>query len=152
AQVSVLGGALRLLLYAIVPMIVMLVPMVLLLVQIALWYQKAPLKVGDETVITMKVNGEVGSPMPEVELQPAPAVGVLVGPGRAASKREICWSVQGREAGTHTLVFHADGQNFEKQLSVGSGYMRVSERRPEWKWSEVLFHPKEPPFRHDSVV
>jgi len=152
AQFSVLFGALRLLLLALVPMVVMLVPMVLLLGQLALWYQKAPLKVGAETVITVQLNSEAGAPLPEVELEPSQAVNILVGPIRVPSQRELTWAVQAREAGDHALRFRVNGQEFTKQIAIGTGFMRVSERRPEWDWSEVLLHPGESPFRPDSLV
>jgi hypothetical protein len=91
AQGRILQGAGRLQVLAIVPMLVMLVPVCLLLAQLALWYQARPLHTGEETVVTMKLNGTEGSPWPEVRLEPADAGKVTLGPVRVHSKREICW-------------------------------------------------------------
>ena len=152
AQFNVLVGAMKLLFLAIVPMLVMLVPMVLLLGQVALWYQKAPLPVGVESEVTVKLGGDAGSPLPEVELEPSSGVEAVVGPVRVPSQREVCWSVKGLTPGYHTLIFRVDGQEFTKRLAVGDGTMRVSERRPPWEWDQVILHPQEKPFRPESIV
>src|SRR5262249_7497589 len=110
AQGRVLLGALRLLLLAIVPILVMIVPCVLLLAQMGLWYQAKPLPVGEETVVTMKLGGEVGSAMPLVELMPTEAVEDLSGPVRITSQREVCWNIRTREAGYHRLLFRVNGE------------------------------------------
>jgi hypothetical protein len=52
AQGGILRGALRLLVLAVVPMLVMVVPVSLLWGQMALWYQSRPLRVGEEAVMT----------------------------------------------------------------------------------------------------
>jgi hypothetical protein len=159
AQVGVLAGAGRLLLLALVPMAVMLVPMTLLLAQLALWYQARPLRVGEETVVTVALREPIASQgseqdaeFPRVELQPADAVETLVGPVRVWSQREVCWSVRALQPGQHVLRFAIDGQVVEKELAVGGGFMPVSVKRPAWDWSEALLHPRESPFRPDAPV
>ena len=39
-----------------------------------------------------------------------------------------------------------------KELTVGDGFMRVSEERPGWSWWDILLQPAEPPFGPDSPV
>src|SRR5262245_25420048 len=116
AQGRVLFGAFRLLLLAVVPILAMTVPMVLLLAQLGLWYQAAPLPVGEEAVVVVKFGGEVGEPMPAVELVPAAAFEDLSGPVRIVSQREVCWSIRTRQPGYHRLRFEVGGQTFEKEL------------------------------------
>jgi hypothetical protein len=152
AQASVFAGAFRLLLLAVVPILAMTVPMVLLLAQLGLWYQAAPLPVGADTVVTLKLGGEPGTPMPAVELVPTGAVEDVSGPVRVFSHREVCWSIRTRQAGYHRLQFRIEGQTVEKEVAVGSGVMRVSPVRPGWRWSDVLENPHEPPFGPESVV
>ena len=151
AQGRVLLGAGRLLVLAVVPMLVMAVPVWLLLGQLALWYQARPLRVGEEAVVTLKLNAAAES-WPEVRLAPGDAVTVTLGPVRVLSKREVCWQVQARRPGYHRLVFLVDGRPAEKELPAGDGFLRVSARRPGWRWSDALLHPLEPPFRPDSAV
>jgi hypothetical protein len=145
-------GACRLLVLSIVPMLVMLLPVCLLLAQLALWYQSRPLKVGDDAVITMKLGGKAGDPLPAVQLEPNEALQTTVGPVRVLSKREICWNVKANAAGDHRLTFLVDGKPVTKELAVGDGYMRVSTERPEWSWSDALLHPSEEPFAPDAPV
>ena len=146
AQVNILVNALRLLIFAIVPMLVMFVPMCLLLGQLALWYQARPLRAGEETVVTVKLNGDTGSSMNAVELVANDAIEVISGPVRIASQREVCWTIKPRTVGCHRLAFQIDGQVIEKELACSDGFMRVSVRRPEWDWSQILLHPREAPF------
>lgn len=150
-QLRVLAGALRLFLLAIVPMLVMTVPMCLLLAQLALRYQARPLRVGEEAVLTVVLSDD-SSELPEVRLEPAPGVEATIGPVRVPSKHMVCWNVRAREEGCHRLTLSVDGQSYEKEIAVGSGFMPVSLRRPAWSWPEVLLHPRETPLPRDSVV
>jgi hypothetical protein len=152
AQVRVLVGALRLLLLAIVPMLAMMAPMVLLLAQLGLWYQAAPVPIGGETVVTLKLGGESGDSIPEFELASNPAIEQMAGPVMVASKREVCWIVRANAAGYHRLEFRVAGVMFEKELAAGEGVMRVSPLRPGTKWSDRLLNPREMPFDAQSLV
>ena len=77
----------------------MVVPVTLLLGQLGLWYQARPLKIGEDAVVTLKLNGDSGSAWPAVSLQPTDKVGVEVGPVRVRSKREVCWKISARGRG-----------------------------------------------------
>ncbi len=151
AQGRILWGVARSLALTVVPLLVMAVPVCLLLGQIGLWYQARPLPVGEEAVITLKLSGAQTS-WPAVRLRPTDALEVTAGPVRVLSKRELCWNVKARRPGYHRLVFEVGGQQVEKELAVGDGFMRVSTLRPGWEWPDVLFHPAEAPFRPDSPV
>jgi hypothetical protein len=143
-------GALRLLVFAIVPILVMLVPVTLLLGQLALWYQARPLHIGEETAITLKLHD--GSEWPTARLESGDAIKDTHGPVRVLSQREICWNIRAEKDGYQRLVFHVGDQTIEKDLTVGSGLMRVSTRRPDWDWSEALLNPAERPFPPNSPV
>jgi hypothetical protein len=153
AQGGILLDAGRLLLLAIVPILVMAAPVALLLGQLSLWYQSPPLRLGEEAMITMTLNGDAKSPWPEVHLQQSAAVETTVGPVRVLSnKRELYWNIKAREKGYHRLVFQVDGQPTYKILAVGDGLMRVSAKRPDWNWLDILENPAEEPFRPGSSV
>lgn len=152
SQGGMIRGGLRLMVLSLVPMLAMALPVMLLLGQLSLWYQSRPLRVGEEAIVTMQLDGTAGSPWPEVKLRPTAAAEVAAGPVRVRSRREVCWRVQAREAGAHRLVFDVGGQPSDKELAVGDGFMRVSALRPGWDWSEILLNPGEPPFRPGSPV
>lgn len=132
SQFRILTGALKLLLFSIVPMAVMAIPVCLLLGQLSLWWQARPLRVGEETVVTLNLAGDASSAWPTASLRPGSAAETIIGPVRVRSQRAICWKVQARESGTHQLVFNIDGQEIAKDLSIGNRPMRISARRPEW--------------------
>jgi hypothetical protein len=152
AQGRILAGALRLFVLALVPMLVMAVPVCLILGQLSLWYQARPLRVGENAVVTVKLNGNTGSSWPDMRLQPTGAVEVTTGPVRVLSKREVCWDVKAVEPGQHQLEFQAGQETVGKELAIGDGFMRVSGLRPGWQWSDILLNPAEPPFRPGSPV
>ncbi len=152
AQGRILLGALRLLVLAARPMLVMAVPVGLLWGQLALWYQARPLRVGEETVMTLGLCGEPDASWPHVSLRPTNAVEVMGEPVRVLSQREVCWAIRAREEGYHRLVVEVDGQPYGKELAVADGYLRVSAQRPAWRWSDILAHPAEPPFRPGEPV
>jgi hypothetical protein len=153
AQGRVIGGAVRLLVLALVPVLVMAVPGVLLLAQIGAWYQAAPLPVGDETVVTVVLGGSPGEPLPAVELIPNGAVEDLSGPVRGFGPREVCWAVQARQPGYHRLEVRASGRTVEKEVVIGTGVMRVSPTRPERRLSaDLIEYPREEPLGADSPV
>jgi hypothetical protein len=152
SQGRILWGAVRLLVLALVPMAIMSLPVLLILGQLSLWYQLRPLGVGEDTVVTLKLSGAANAPLPEVRLRPTDAVEITVGPVRVPSKREVCWNVKARQPGYHRLVFQVGELAVDKELAVGDGYMRVSARRPERDWEEVLLYPEEQPFGPDSPV
>jgi hypothetical protein len=152
SQGLVLLAALRLLLLAIVPILVMSIPVVLLWAQFGLWYQAAPIPVGEEVAVTVKLNGEVGAPMPTMELSTIDGIDDRTGPVRVFSERQVCWNLAIRKPGLHRLQFHIDGQTVEKELAAGDDFMPVSKMRPGWDWAEALKNPREEPFDRQSAV
>ena len=145
AQGRMILGAFRLLILAIVPMLLMIVPVCLVLGQLSLWYQFRPLRVGEEALVTVKLNG-VSQSYPEVRLKPTSAVEVTVGPVRVRSRDEICWNIRAEQAGKHRLEFQSGEHACTKDLAIGEGFMRLGRLRPGWRWTDILFNPSEEPF------
>jgi hypothetical protein len=152
AQGRVFAGAARLLVYAVIPMAVMFIPVTLFLGQLALFYQARPLRVGEESVITIAIGNSATDPANTVRLKPDAGMEVVTGPVRIRSAREVCWKVRAREPGLHALTFQIGEQSINKQLAVGNGVMLVSPKRPGWDWSDILLNPAEPPFRPTDSV
>jgi hypothetical protein len=152
AQGRVLIGAWWLMVYAIVPMLIMLIPVCLILGQLALWYQARPLRVDEDAIITVRLHETQTTALADTQLSPTDAVQVITGPVRVPSKNEICWRVRARQPGYHQLGFQVAGTTSYKELSIGDGLMRVSQKRPDWVWSDVLMHPWEKPFRAESPI
>ena len=152
AQAAMIGGAFRLFVLAVVPMLVMTIPVLLLLGQLSLWYQHRPLRLGEDAVVVLKLSGEPGESMPVVSFEPTSAVAIVTGPVRVPGKNEVVWLVKALEKGTHRLSFQAGGQVVAKELAVGDGFMRISPRRPARDWYDALLNPAEPTFASASPV
>lgn len=152
AQARVIAGASRLLLLAVVPMLVMAIPVTLVLGQMSLWYEARPLRLGEESVVTLALPGDVSAPWPSVSLRPTNAVDVEAGPVRVRDRREVCWNLRAREPGSHRLEFQVGDQTVTKELAIGNGFMCVSLERPGWNWSSILLYPWESPFRPGDPV
>lgn len=139
-------------LYTLVPIAVMIVPATLLLGQLSLWWQARPLAIGEQAVISIQLAGDPKSPMPDVSLEPTSAIETTTGPVRIRTQRTVCWDIEGKQDGYHVLKFHIGDQPIEKQLAIGTGTMRVSSKRPQWLWSDVVLYPAETPFDTKSPV
>jgi hypothetical protein len=152
SQIQLYRGSLLLLLHAIRPMLFMIVPVSLLLGQMSLWYQARPLRPGEETVVTLALNPQGENPRPDVKMVSMPTAEVLIGPVRVRSKGEIHWKIKALASGDQPIVFQVGQQEVTKRLAVGEGWMRISPKRPAWKWTDILLFPLEKPFKPDSVV
>jgi len=152
SQGRVFLGALRLMRYAIWPLLIMLVPVSLELSQMGLWYQYRPLKSGETALVGMKLADSTEEGAPTVKMLSNPGAEVLIGPVYIRSKGEVYWEIRAGEKGRHRLVFELPRQQIEKELVVGEGLMRVSAVRPAWDWIAILTHPLEKPLAKDSPV
>jgi len=152
SQGRVFKGAFLLLFHSLRPMLVMIVPVCLLIFQMGLWYQYRPLQIAEQTLVTMELNEKTSSNQPKINLEPDPAYEIVTGPVRLVSKNQICWQIKVVENGSHKLIFQADRKKFEKELAVGNGFMRLSSKRPDQNWADILLHPAEKPFTSDEVV
>lgn len=150
SQLRIMVGALKLIWFALVPTAVMILPVILLLGQLSLWWQARPLRIGEETVVTLNLASDDQAHWPDIHLRPCSAAATVAGPVRVRSQRAVCWTLQAQEPGIHRLEFCIDGNDVSKDLAIGDRPMRVSVRRPAWNWSEVLFHPAEAPLSLQS--
>ncbi|MHC4394417.1 MAG: hypothetical protein ACYS1A_02060 [Planctomycetota bacterium] len=145
-------GALLVLLHSIRPILVMIVPISLLVAQLGLWYQTRPLLPTEETVVIMKLNDKIESPLFNFSIEATDAIEVTAGPVRILSKHQICWKIRALESGYHRVIFRVGQEQIEKQLAIGDGFMRVSAERPGWHWADILLNPLEKPLTRDSIV
>jgi hypothetical protein len=152
SQGQIFKASFLLLVFSIVPMLVMIVPVTLLLGQMGLWYQYRPLKIGEEAIVTLKLNSNVESAWPTVNINPNPAFEVIAGPVHILDRRELNWKIKTINTDYTDMVFQIDGREFKKQLAVGVTFMRLSTIRPAWRFSEILLNPLEKPFAPDSLV
>lgn len=151
SQGKVFKGAGMLLFYSLKPMLIMIVPVCFILAQMGLWYQNRPLMPGEEALVMMQLS-QIEGDLPDVIINCNSAAIVETGPVRIFSKKQIYWKIRAIEKGNHIIAFNIGDEQFEKQLAIGDGFMRVSSMRPGWNWSDILWHPAEKPLTPDSAV
>ena len=151
SQGKIFAGAIRLLYYAIPPLIIMMLPVVLLLAQMGLWYQARPLFPGEDSLVVMKLKNNPSS-IENITIDSNSGVEIVDGPVRIESNNEVLWKIRARENGYHRINFNVDGYTIKKDIAVGDGFMRISAVRPGWQWSDILLHPAEPPFSSTSPI
>ena len=141
-----------LLLYSARPMLVMIIPVALILGQLGLWYQKRPLNIGEETIVTIQLNNNIDTALSNITLQPAAAAQTILGPVKITSKNQLLWKIKALKEGYHTIIFNIDSKPFTKKLAIGNGFMQTSPLRPGCHPVDMIEYPAEKPFRPDSIV
>ena len=151
SQGKVFKGAFALLFHSIRPMAVMILPVILLLAQMSLWYHNRPLKVGEKSLLTVTLDENF-----DLNENKVTVVGdgfeVETGPVRLLSKNQVYWEIRATKEGYHNIDITAGDGQFNKSLSIGEGFMKVSPIRPGGDWEHIIYNPLEKPFGADSVV
>ena len=142
----------KLFVYSLIPVLIMSIPLSLILAQMGLWYQARPLQLGDAPIVVKLKLNNASEHWPAVTLDARPGARVVAGPMRIVSRKEICWTIQPVQAGNHLLTFHVGDQQIVKQLAIGTGFMRVSAKRPGGEVADVMMHPLEQPLSASCPV
>lgn len=145
SEARLMRCSVELFVYSLIPVLIMSIPVSLILAQMGLWYQARPLQPGDAPVVVKLKLNSVSKNWPAVILDPRPGARVVYGPVRIVSRKEICWTIQPVQEGTHLLKFQVGDQQIMKQLAIGRGFMRVSTKRPGIDAADVIMHPLEQP-------
>ena len=126
------------------PALVSVVPMALLLVQANAWFGSRPLRDGETALVVVRATEDGVVQGLELDGGPALAVEASV---TSVAVREKAWRIRARTAqGVQTLRLSGPGVDESKQVSVGTGLMRVSVRRGSGFWDRWLY-PGEPRLR-----
>jgi uncharacterized membrane protein (DUF106 family) len=121
AQKSLFLANLRYMGLALKPALWMIVPMALLLLHLETFYARAPLPVGQEAIVTMRMSRDWDPNSAAPQLTPPPEVQVTGPPVRAVDSREVSWRIQPVRPVSGTLTFLVDGQPVSKAIEAGSG-------------------------------
>ena len=140
AQLRIAWAIARLQRYVLTPVLWSTFPMLLVLAQMGIRYQWRPLLPGETSLIRVVLD-DPKAHAKSVTLDAHPGLVVEVGP--VPSDRDWVWRIRGGQPGRHTLRFHLNGADLEKELVVGERGQRVSAVRPSAHWTAQLFHPVE---------
>lgn len=152
-QFQVLAWTLRYLRHSLVPMMILMVPTILILIQLNLHYGSRPLRVGEQTLVKVKLRdlsalargAEIGLEAPanlKIETQ-----GV-----RIEEMKEVCWRVRGALPGRFDLIVSDGNVSVKKNAAVGGPWEGVSSVRTGAHWLTSLLYPGEAPIPSHSTI
>lgn len=106
--------------YSAIPLIILIIPVGLILIQLDLRYSVRPLKVGEQTIIKVKVNDKSYLTNSQT-ISLATNEGIVIEtPGlRIPGKNEIAWRIRTLSNGKHRLEIHIGNDKIEKDVPVG---------------------------------
>ncbi len=141
AQKSILRENLRFCLLMARPALMLTLPLAWLLVQMDTVYGYAPLRIGEPSVVTAQVAGQLG-PEDAVALEAPPEISVETPPIRSLADRQISWRIRalGPVRGSLRLVFR--GVPVDKSIAAGTRSIFLVRKRVHSP-TQFLLRPEE---------
>jgi uncharacterized membrane protein (DUF106 family) len=141
------------------PLAVMIVPLVLVLAQLSLWFDRAPLRPGDETLVKAGLEATADPVTLGLELETPPGLEISSPPVRIPDEHEVVWRIKALSPGAGKLLLRAGGFAIEKSIIVGGRPLaKVSALASRGSiWKQVLYPgeaplPKGTPLRSVEVL
>ncbi len=127
------------------PLAVMIVPLVLILAQLSLWFDRAPLRPGEETLVKATLETPADPVAAGLALETPPGLELTAPAVRIPDLHEVVWRIKAMAPGAGRLVLRSGGRTLEKTVTVGGGPMtKVSAMASRGSiWKRVLY-PGEP--------
>jgi len=147
AAMKALGTNLLYLRYALVPFLVLMVPAILILAQLYLRYEHRPLKVGDETWVTVKVAERQG--IERLKLSASGGLEVILPPLMLKAKHEASWRVKALEPGKKQVTVQGENQTYSMDVYVGDSAPLLSSGRFK-NWFKSLLYSADPNLGKES--
>jgi len=127
------------------PTAVLMIPMLLILVQLAAWFEFRPLRTGESTLLTVKLDQSVSILDSPIELRLADTLVADGLPVRIPRTNEVCWKILVKSESDAWAEIRVGDAVERKDIAAGSHLAKVSSQRvPPGVWQELL-HPAERP-------
>jgi hypothetical protein len=121
------------------------VPLVLILAQLSLWYDRAPLSPGDETLVKVGFEENVDPFSLALALDPPPGIEVTSPVVRIADEHEAVWRVKAVAPGAGRFVLRIGDLSVEKAVTVGGRRLtRISALASRGSFGKRVLYPGEP--------
>ena len=135
------------------PLAVMIVPLVLILAQLGLWFDRAPLRPGRETLVKAGLEAGANPVTLGLELETPAWLEVTAPAVRIPDDREVVWRVKALAAGTGFVRLRAAGWSVEKSVIAGGRPLdRVSALASRGSFDKRVLHPGEAPLPSGTPV
>jgi uncharacterized membrane protein (DUF106 family) len=137
AQAAILKANMSYLAANLKPLLVMIVPLVLILAQLGLWFDRAPLGPGEETLVKVGLEAGVDPVSLQMELEASPGLEITSPAVRIPDQREVAWRFKATAAGPGRLTLRVGGMALVKSVAVGGKPMTkvspLASRGSIWK-------------------
>jgi hypothetical protein len=134
------------------PMAVGLIPLVLIFVQMECWFERRPLKVGEQAVLTVELDPSHPVMNTPAELSLSETARVDSPAIRSPARNEIAWRIVAAEPGAGWADLKVADVTERKTLVTGDQLARVSPRRERSGLINELFSPSEPSLAASAPV
>jgi hypothetical protein len=151
AQGRLLRDSLAYLGQTLVPLPLLLPAMLLLFVQTDLRHGHRPLRVGERTLLAVKLHTDA-SLLDRVSIAAPPEVAVETPALRIPSTREVDWRLRAAAAGRYRIGLRVEGKTVFKQIVVDERRGPISSRRVRRGLWRQLVNPGEAPLPPDVPI
>jgi hypothetical protein len=152
-QKDLLVANLRYLRWSLPALVVIIVPMVLILAQLDARYGHRPLRPGETTLVTAKVDAAEAGVLETIALTATDGVTVEAGPVRDRSLGTATWRIRIDAAGEHNVaVVLPDGTEAGKRVPAGEGTPRLAGTRERESLARTFLNPAEAPLPGDMPL
>jgi len=135
------------------PLAVMIVPLVLILAQLSLWYDRAPLRPGEETLVKAGLDPAADPVTLGLTLEAPPGLEITSPAVRIPDRHEVVWRIKALAPGAGHLVIQAGGGTVEKAVVVGGRPLsKVSALASRGSFWSRLLYPGEAPLPAGTPV
>jgi uncharacterized membrane protein (DUF106 family) len=153
AQAAVLKANLAYMGANLKPLAVMIVPLVLILAQLSLWFDRAPLRPGEETLVKASVDATADPVALGLELETPPGLEITAPAVRIPDEHEVVWRIKALAPGEGRLVLRTGGGTIEKSVVVGGrAVSRVSALASRGSFWKRVLYPGEAPLAAGTSV
>jgi len=135
------------------PLAVMIVPLVLILAQLSLWFDRAPLRPGEETLVRAGLEASADPLTLDLTLETPPGLEITAPAVRIPDEHEVVWRVKAVSPGSGKILLRAAGQTVEKSVVVGGRPLtKVSALASRGSFWKRALYPGEAPLPSDTPV
>jgi len=153
AQAGVLKSNLAYMAANLKPLAVMIAPLVLILAQLSLWYDRAPLRPGQETLVKVELDRAYDPVTLDLGLETPAGLEVTSPAVRIPDENEAVWRIKAVAPGAGRLIVRIGGLEVGKTVAVGGAALaRVSPLASRSSFPKRVLHPGEPPLPSSTPV
>jgi len=141
AQAAILKANLSYLAANLKPLLVMIVPLVLILAQLSLWFDRTPLRPGEETLVKVGLEKSADPVSLTIEIEASPGLEITSPAVRIPDEHEATWRLKATAAGPGRLTLRVGGLTLTKSVVVGGKALtKVSQLASRGSlWKQILY-------------